>query len=74
MTLHYFLLFTINAVNTSVDAGNNDLVKTIKYGQQCKMSFNPNPIKQTQEVIFTTKISKEDHPPLVFQQQQCIRS
>ena len=32
MTLHYFLLFTINAVNTSVDAGNNDLVKTIKYG------------------------------------------
>ena len=66
MTLHYFLLFTINAVNTSVDAGNNDLVKTIKYGQQCKMSFNPNPIKQTQEVIFTRKISKEDHPPLVF--------
>ena len=26
------------------------------------MSFNPDPIKQAQEIIFTRKISKEDHP------------
>ena len=28
------------------------------------MSFNPYLIKQTQDVIFTRKISKEDHPSL----------
>ena len=32
------------------------------------MSFNPDPIKQAQEIICTTKISKEDHSPLVFEQ------
>ena len=25
-------------------------------------SFNPDPIKQAQEIIFTRKISKEEHP------------
>ena len=32
------------------------------------MSFNPDPIKQAQEIIFTRKASKEDHPPLVSEQ------
>ena len=30
--------------------------------------FNLDPIKQAQEIIFTRKIRKEDHPPLVFEQ------
>ena len=30
------------------------------------MSFNPDPSKQTQEVIFSRKINKDYHPPLVF--------
>ena len=29
-----------------------------------EISFNPYQIKQTQDVIFTRKISKEDHPSL----------
>ena len=33
-----------------------------------EMSFNPDPIKQAQGVIFTRKISKEGHPSLVFEQ------
>ena len=30
------------------------------------MSFNPDPNKQAQEVKFSRKINKEDHPSLAF--------
>ena len=30
------------------------------------MSFNPEPLKQAQEVIFTRKLQKKDYPPLYF--------
>ena len=30
------------------------------------MSFNPDPSKQAQEVIFSRKTKKEYHPPLAF--------
>ena len=30
------------------------------------MSFNPDPLKQTQEVIFSRKITKTNHPTLIF--------
>ena len=30
------------------------------------MSFNPDPSKQAQEVIFTRKLQKKDYPPLYF--------
>ena len=30
------------------------------------MSFNPDPSKQAQEVIFSQKINKVYHPPLLF--------
>ena len=30
------------------------------------MSFNPDPSKQVQEVIFSRKLKKVTHPPLVF--------
>ena len=30
------------------------------------MRFNPDPKKQAQEVIFSRKIIKIDHPPLYF--------
>ena len=33
---------------------------------QCIMRFNPDPKKQAQEVIFSRKINKIDHPPLYF--------
>ena len=35
---------------------------------QWKMRFNPDPKKQAQEVIFSRKINKTDHPPLYFNQ------
>ena len=39
------------------------------------MSFNPDPSKQAQEVIFSRKFKKVTHPPLVFNNAngfQCI--
>ena len=30
------------------------------------MSFNPDLIKQAEKIMFTRKISKENHPHLVF--------
>ena len=30
------------------------------------MSFNPDPSKQAQEVIFSRKLNKDYHPPLAF--------
>ena len=33
---------------------------------QWKISFNPDPIKQAQEIIFSRKTSKRNHPGLMF--------
>ena len=46
------------------DIYDKDLVKINKIAYQWKVTFSPDPIKQAQEVIFTEKISKEDHTSL----------
>ena len=30
------------------------------------MSFNPDPLKQTQEVLFSNKVTKTNHPNIIF--------
>ena len=45
---------------------NNDLKKISDWAFQWKMSFNPDPCKQAQEVIFSRKLKNVSHPPLVF--------
>ena len=66
--LFYPSLFSVvYNVNTSTEEVNNGLVKINKWAFQWEMSFNPDPIKQAQ-VLFTVKISKKDHFPLVFEQ------
>ena len=37
-----------------------------KWAFQCKMSFNPDPTKQAQEVIFNRKTNKKIHPKIFF--------
>ena len=39
-----------------------------------EMSFNLNPSKQTQEVIFSLKIEKPSHPVLIFNNNQVIQT
>ena len=39
-----------------------------------KMSFNPDPSKQAQEVIFSRKIKKPSHPDLIFNNNKVIQT
>ena len=45
---------------------NHDLNVISKWATQWKMSFNPDPDKPAEEVIFSKKRSKTNHPPLFF--------
>ena len=45
---------------------NEDLVKINNLAFQWKMSFNPDPNKQAQEVIFSRKTKKINHSHLTF--------
>ena len=60
-------LFSI-VQNVSISANhlNNDLSKIKNWAFQWKMSFNPDPSKQAQEVIFSHKIQKTCHPFIYF--------
>ena len=52
----------------------NDLLKINNWAYQWKMSFNPDPSKQAQEVIFSRKIKKPSHPVLIFSNNQVIQT
>ena len=56
----------VQNVNTSTNHLNSDLSKIRNRAFQWKMSFNPNPSKQAQEVIFSRKIQKTCHPTVCF--------
>ena len=43
-----------------------DLNRINNWGFQWKMSFNPDPSKQAQEVTFSRKLQKSTHPTLNF--------
>ena len=60
------LFSVVHNANTAANELNNDLIKISRWAYQWKMSFNPDPSKQAQEVIFSKKAKKEYHPPLVF--------
>ena len=61
------LLSVIHDSNTSALELNNDLAKINRWTFQWKMSLNPEPKKQTQEVIFRRKSKAiSQSPPLVF--------
>ena len=54
------------SVTHDITTSANDLKKISDWAFQRKMSFNPDPSKQAQEVIFSRKLKKVSHPPLVF--------
>ena len=53
---------------------NNDLLRIQQWAYQWKMSFNPDPTKQAQEVIFSRKNKKPNHPNLIFNQTNVNRT
>ena len=64
---HYTSLFSaMHDVDTYANELNNDLYQINKRAFQWKMSFNPDPIKQAQDIIFSRKTKKISHPSLRF--------
>ena len=60
-------LFSVtHDIATSANELNNDLKKISDWAFQWKMSFNPDPSKQAQEVVFSRKLKNVSHPPFVF--------
>ena len=60
------LFLAVHDVSASAKELNDDLKKVNDWPFQWKMSFNPDPSKQAQEVIFSRKSKRSTHPPLVF--------
>ena len=60
------LLTLINHPNATAKQLCEDLDKIRKWVFQWKLSSNPDPSKQAQEVIFTRKVKKVVHPPIFF--------
>ena len=60
------LFFVIHNINSTANDLNSDLMKISNWAFQWKMRFNPEPNKQAQEVVFSRKINKIDHPLLYF--------
>ena len=42
----------------------HDLKLISRWAFQWKMNFNPDPMKPAEEIIFSRKRNREDHPPL----------
>ena len=63
-----FCFFSVvDNINLSATNLNNDSSKIINaWANQWKMTFNSDPNKQAQDVIFSRKIRKTSHPPLTF--------
>ena len=53
-------------INTSTIELHSDQKKIYEWAFQWKMTFNPDRSKQTQEIIFSRKLKKATHPPLLF--------
>ena len=68
------LFSVIHDSNTSALELNSDLAKINRWAFQWKMSFNPDPKKQAQEVIFSRKSKAISHPPLVFNNNNVIQT
>ena len=60
------LFSVVQNKNNSASQLINVLDKVSDWAYTWKMSFNPDPSKQAQEVIFSRKCTKEDHPPIYF--------
>ena len=53
------LFSVVRDMTSSANILNNDLLKINNWAYQWKMSFNPDPSKQAQEVIFLVKLRNQ---------------
>ena len=57
---------TVHNINSSAEALNGDLSSINDWAYQWRMSFNPDPNKQANEVVFSRKKKPVQHPILYF--------
>ena len=60
------LFSVVHDINTSAIELNSDLKKINDWAFQWKMTFNPDRGKQAQEIVFSRKLKKVAHSPLLF--------
>ena len=60
------LFSPVNDINLTAIQMNRDLNLISNWAHQWKMQFNPDPLKQAQEVIFSRKRKDIIHPNLIF--------
>ena len=58
----------VKNIGASITELNDDLKKVSEWTFRRKMTFNPNPAKQGQKLIFSTKSQMINHPPLLCKQ------
>ena len=58
------LFSTVQDITTSTVSLNNDLLKIYEWLTQWKKNFNPDPSKQSQELLFGQKTSYNSYPSL----------
>ena len=68
------LFSVIHDTQTSANNLNKDLERISNWATQWKMNFNPDSTKQAQEVIFSRKVKKTVHPPLLFNNASVTRT
>ena len=68
------LFFVLENVNETTANLNKDLKNINKWALQWKISFNPDPTKMVQEVLFSRKKSKVIHPSHIFNGKDVSRS
>ena len=60
------LFSVVHNITDSANLLNSDLSKINEWALQWKMSFNPEPTKQAQEIICSRKTSLRNHPGVMF--------
>ena len=68
------LFSVVENVNETTANLNKDLENINKWAQQWKMSFNPDPTKMAQEVLFSRTKPKVIHPSIIFNGKHVSRS
>ena len=63
---HTLIFSVVQNMTRSANELNNDTSKISTWGFQWKMNFNPDPIKQAQDVIFSQTIQSTKHPCFIF--------
>ena len=61
-------------IQTSGNNLNKNLERVSNWATQWRMNFNPDTTKQAQEVIFSRKVKKTVHPPLLFNNASVTRT